>query len=526
LKVDEKRFRAIFEQAALGIAIVDSSTGRFLELNQQYCAITGYSEREMLGLDFQRLTHPDDLPRDLENMRRLRAGVLRAFHMDKRYIRKDGSVVWVSLTCVPLWEKPGPDMQHVAMVEDITERKRAEEALREREQRLRSVYETVGDIIFHLALEPEGRYRFISVNPAFSRVTGLPVEAVVGKRVDEVIPAPSLAMVLEKYRQAAEGRTIVRWEETTDYPSGRLSGEVTIAPVVDPQGRVTHLVGSVHDVTERKLASEKIRELHDDLQRHAAQLEVRVAERTAELALAKNAAESADRLKSAFLATMSHELRTPLNSIIGFTGIVLQGLAGPLNAEQTKQLGMVRSSARHLLELINDVLDISKIEAGQLQVQVAPVDLADVLERAVSSVRPFAEKKGLAILVVRPPGLPAFTSDRRRVEQILLNLLNNAIKFTEHGTVTLTVEAGADALQLRVADTGIGVSAEDMATLFQPFRQIDSGLQRQHEGTGLGLAICRRLTELLGGTIGAQSTWGEGSVFSVTLPLTARGEPR
>jgi PAS domain S-box-containing protein len=524
LNDDEKRFRAIFEQAALGIAIIDSTSGRFLKLNQQYCAITGYSEREMLDLNFQRLTHPDDLPADLENMWRLKAGMQQAFHMEKRYLRKDGTIVWVSLTCVPLWEKVGPDMQHIAMVEDITERKGAEEALREREQRLSSVYETVGDIIFHLAVERGGQYRFISVNPAFSRVTGLPNEAVVGKRVDEVIPAPSLAMVLEKYRQAAEKRTIVRWEETTDYPTGRLSGEVTIAPVVDPEGRVTHLVGSVHDITERKQASEKIRALHEDLQRHAAQLELRVAERTAELALAKDAAESADRLKSAFLATMSHELRTPLNSIIGFTGIILQGLAGPLNGEQSKQLGMVQSSARHLLELINDVLDISKIEAGQLQLHVAPVDLGDVLERVIASVKPFAEKKGLVLRVVLPPQLPAFASDRRRFEQILLNLLNNAIKFTERGSVTLTVEATGDTVRVRVADTGIGIQTTDLEKLFQPFRQVDSGLQRQHEGTGLGLAICRRLTELLRGTIRVESTWGEGSVFDVTLPLRERSE--
>ena len=152
---NERRFRAIFEQAAMGIARVNSVTGRFLEVNHQYCAITGYSEQEMLALSFQRVTHPDDLQADLDNMRRLRDGELKAFHMEKRYLHKDGPTVWVNLTCVPLWEKSGAaDMQHLAMVEDITERKRADEALREREQRLSRVYEAVGDVIFDLEVEP------------------------------------------------------------------------------------------------------------------------------------------------------------------------------------------------------------------------------------------------------------------------------------------------------------------------------------------------------------------------------------
>jgi PAS domain S-box-containing protein len=282
------------------------------------------------------------------------------------------------------------------------------------------------------------------------------------------------------------------------------------------------LVGMGIDVTARKRAEQLLREANESL-------EHKVADRTGELQAALVRAESADRLKSAFLATMSHELRTPLNSIIGFTGILLQGLAGPLNPEQAKQLGMVRGSARHLLELINDVLDISKIEAGQLEIRPEPFDLRTLIERLAATVRPMADKKGLELQLTLPPDLPPLVSDRRRVEQILLNLLNNALKFTERGRVHLTVRIVDDfvaapgagpqrAVRIEVADTGIGIRPDDLATLFQPFRLLDSWLSRQHEGTGLGLAICRRLATLLHGNISASSEWTRGSVFTLVLP--------
>jgi signal transduction histidine kinase len=278
-----------------------------------------------------------------------------------------------------------------------------------------------------------------------------------------------------------------------------------------------------NDITQRLQAEKEIRELN-------ASLEKRVAERTEELQSALVRAEAADKIKSAFLATMSHELRTPLNSIIGFTGIILQGMAGPLNPEQSKQLGMVRGSAKHLLELINDVLDISKIEAGQLEVRSEAFNLIALIERVVSLLSPIAEKKGLLLRTSITNDLGNIVSDRRRLEQILINLVNNAIKFTEKGGVTITAElltsykikpdsVAAPFVKLSVADTGIGIKPEDLALLFQPFRQLDSGLSRMHEGTGLGLAICRRLLELMGGQITANSSWSNGSEFIVLLPL-------
>jgi PAS domain S-box-containing protein len=256
-------------------------------------------------------------------------------------------------------------------------------------------------------------------------------------------------------------------------------------------------------------------------------LEHTVRERTRELEAMLHRAETSDRLKSAFLATMSHELRTPLNSIIGFTGVLQGGLAGPVNEEQAKQLGMVRGSARHLLELISDVLDLSKIEAGELRVAADPFDLQASLERVQASLAPMARKAGLSLDLKIDSRLGTMVGDRRRVEQIALNLLSNAIKFTSTGGVTLAAEPVPGdphpAVRIRVTDTGIGIAPEHLSILFQPFRQIDSSLNRAYEGTGLGLAICHRLTGLMGGRIEVNSEPGVGSCFTVILPLGPRG---
>jgi signal transduction histidine kinase len=248
------------------------------------------------------------------------------------------------------------------------------------------------------------------------------------------------------------------------------------------------------------------------------EMEQRIKLRTAELATAMEKAQAADRIKSAFLATMSHELRTPLNSIIGFTGIILQGIVGPLNDEQKKQLNMVRGSAQHLLSLINDVLDISKIEAGQLQIAYENCDLRSTIEKAVESARPLAGKKGLELACAISDEIETIAGDRRRLEQILLNLISNAIKFTEKGSVKIECEPEGDNVTLRVIDTGIGIKTEDMETIFQDFQQVDSGMTRKYEGTGLGLSISNRLVELMGGQIRVTSVWGAGSTFSFSLP--------
>lgn len=262
------------------------------------------------------------------------------------------------------------------------------------------------------------------------------------------------------------------------------------------------------------------------LETHKLHLEDLVQERTRELEAARDRAEEADRVKSAFLATMSHELRTPLNSIIGFTGILLQGLVGPLNEEQKKQLGFVQTSSRHLLALIGDVLDISKIESGRLNLDWETFAVGPLLEAARLSLSPLAEKKGLSLESRLHEPLPRVRADRRRLQQVLLNLGGNAVKFTEAGRIDLEARPHPEGgLEISVKDTGPGIAAQDLPRLFKPFSQLESGLDRKYEGTGLGLSICKKLIEMMGGRIGVESRPGQGSRFSVRLPAAPEEVP-
>ncbi len=525
LRVSEERHRQIFDQAPLGI-FRSTVAGRFLTVNAKLATMFAYrSPDEMVAAI-------DDIAEQLFVDPAQRLEVLRQAFACKGFVsgvvnyrRNDGTAFLACLYLRAVRDEGGRTLCLEGFVEDITQRKETERALHESERKYRELVEHANSII--LRWTHDGRITFL--NEFGVRFFGYSAEEIIGRHVMGTI-VPTIDSGGRDLRELIDQISAdpLAFEQNVNENMRRNGERVWIAwtnrIVRDAQGRVAEILSVGTDITEQKRAEEAIRELNASLER-------RVAARTAELAVARDHAEAADRLKSAFLATMSHELRTPLNSIIGFTGIILQGLAGPLNAEQRKQLEMVRGSARHLLALINDVLDISKIEAGQLEVSSEPFDLPAAIVKVAGIVKPLVEKKNLALRVELAPEIGTLVSDPRRVEQVLLNLLNNAIKFTERGVVTLTAEIvqGAlrnahSAIRISVADTGIGIKGEDLDKLFQPFRQIDSGLSRQHEGTGLGLAICRRLAELLGGEIQATSDWGKGSVFTLTLPMKGPGK--
>lgn len=256
-----------------------------------------------------------------------------------------------------------------------------------------------------------------------------------------------------------------------------------------------------------------------ELQKAHNELEIKVAERTKELKHANIKLKDLDRIKSMFLASMSHELRTPLNSIIGFTGWLLMGMEGDLNEEQKKQLTMVESSADHLLGLINDILDISKIEAGKVELDFEKFEIAEVVNDVVSSVLPLVKDKGLKLISDFPEGL-VLNSDKRRIKQILMNLVSNAIKFTDQGIVKIDMKSlNNKDLEVIVSDSGIGIKKEDMELLFKPFQQVDMSSTKKHEGTGLGLHLCKKLIDLLHGDISVKSQFGEGSEFKFIIPI-------
>lgn len=419
----------------------------------------------------------------------------------------------------PFYDQHGRRCGAIECVRDVSEEKQMEITLRASEQKYRELVMLANSII--LRWSRNGQITFL--NEYGQNYFGYSEAEIIGRHVVGTI-------VPEK---DSEGRDLVKLmedicispqkyerniNENTLRNGKRVWIEWTNKMVLDERGELKEVLSIGSDVSERRKAEEEIQKLNEDLRRHAEVLEQRVRERTEELLMAKERAEAADRIKSAFLATMSHELRTPLNSIIGFTGILLQGLAGPVNLEQQKQMKMVQNSARHLLALINDVLDISKIEAGQLELALTDFNLGSSLEKSVAMVLPLAEKKGLELQLDISEDCGKIRSDQRRLEQVLINLLNNAVKFTEKGGIRLACRVENGRYLLSVSDTGIGIRPEDLSNLFKPFHQVDSGLTRKHEGSGLGLSICKKLLTVMGGSIEVRSRLGEGSTFFIRLP--------
>lgn len=497
LAESERKYRELVENAN-SIILRWNADGKVTMLNEFGQRFFGYAADEIVGRHVVGTLVPttESSGRDLNRLMEEICSAPETFEQNaNENMRRNGERVWVAWTNRIVRDANGTPVEILSIGTDITERKRAEEARRDSEARYRTLFECAPDGI----VIADSQSRYLDANASVCRMLGYDRGEFIGMHADDIVvpeEAPHVGAALGELRATAAHHR--------DWRFRRKDGTILDAEVIAAGMPDGNILAMIRDISERKQAE---------------------AERER-----RRQAEEADRIKSAFLATMSHELRTPLNSIIGFTGIVMQELAGPLNPEQSKQLDMVRTSARHLLALVNDVLDISKIEAGQFEVAHAPFDLRRSIDKVIGLVTPQVASRGLAFRVAAPPAFPEAIGDERRFEQILLNLITNAVKFTDSGEVGLTAELvdasgppetldGHRAVRIRISDTGMGIKKEDLAALFQPFKQIDSGLSRNHEGTGLGLAICQRLAELMGGRIEAESEWGVGSVFTVTLPL-------
>jgi PAS domain S-box-containing protein len=334
---------------------------------------------------------------------------------------------------------------------------------------------------------------FKHVSPAFTHTLGWSVEELLARPfLDFVHPDDRAATLREVEKQVVAGESVLQFENRYQHKDGswRILSWMSMP---QPGGM---MYATARDVTERH------------------RFERALQEKNVELA-------NANQAKDRFLATMSHELRTPMNAIIGFTGTLLMKLPGPLNAEQNKQLSTIQSSARHLLSLINDLLDLAKIDAGKVELHLEPTDCKAVVEDVVTTLRPRAEDKGLALRVTLPDQALTISADRRALSQIIINLANNAIKFTERGSVHLKVSPGEAngrrMVEFSVEDTGIGILPEDQLKLFAAFAQVDAQARRSREGTGLGLHLSQKLAELLGGKITFRSEYGKGSTFTLAL---------
>ncbi|RPI55783.1 MAG: PAS domain S-box protein, partial [Deltaproteobacteria bacterium] len=407
----------------------------------------------------------------------------------------------------------------------------------ESEIRLRSIFKAAKDVSLVMAGWNGKEAPILEFSPGAERIFGYSREEVIGRNVTILHPPEDwhrIPDVIEAMKQRKEG---VTGESTLIRKSGeKFTALFTTYPIFDAQGNMTAELGVSVDITDRKQAEEK-------LAKYREHLEDLVKERTAELEKSqqtliklvkdlKNTTEKLkdtnirlkelDHIKSVFLASMSHELRTPLNSIIGFTGIMLMGLPGDLNDEQKKQLTIVKNSADHLLSLINDVLDISKIEAGKVEFSLKEFKLKDTVREVIETISSSAGEKGLELVMDVSEDIMLF-SDSKRVKQILINIAGNAVKFTDKGSIRIEAKTkGSQDLEITITDTGIGINEEDMSRLFQPFQQINAALTKKFEGTGLGLYISQKLAAIMGGHISVKSEYGKGSEFSIVLPLRSR----
>jgi len=512
LQASEAKFRATFEQAAVGLAHVDPD-GAWQMVNDRLCQLLGYSRTELLGMTFQDVTHPDDLRADLDQVAALLAGTIGHYRMDKRYLRRDASLVWATLTVSLVRKDDGSPDYFVSVLEDVSERKRTEEALRDGERRLRLATEAARIGTFDWDLQRHS----IVWSPELETIYGVPAapahtyeQWLRALHPDDAVGAVAgVEASLRSPDPMAHEWRIVRPDGEVRWVAARFQ------TWSDEAGNPGHMIGVNIDITQQKAMEVEMRQSARRLAEFNVELSQRVAEQTMQIREAKEQAEAANQAKSSFLANMSHEIRTPMNAIIGLSGILRQRSQDP---DTEDKLAKIDAAARHLLGIINDILDLSKIEAGRFALAREKVDVRTLAGNVCSMVADAARAKGLQLRTESDFLPQRLVGDTTRLTQALLNLVSNAVKFTHGGSVTVrTVKESDDddavVARFEVIDTGEGIPPEVVDRLFSPFTQADASTGRRFGGTGLGLAITRRLAQLMGGDAGVRSTPGAGSTF-------------
>ncbi|SFM21995.1 PAS domain S-box-containing protein [Methanolobus profundi] len=379
----------------------------------------------------------------------------------------------------------------VGVMLEVTDYKKAVQSLLEKTSLLEGLLRSVPDMVFFK--DRKGVY--LGSNPVFSEYVGIPMDDIIGKTDFELFDQETAEFFREKDRAVIESGSSRRNEEWVDYPDGsRVLLETFKAPLRMPDGNIIGSLGIGRDITGRKLAEHSILE-------------------------AKIAAEVANRTKNEFIANMSHELRTPLNSIIGFSDVLAEGISGDLNNEQARYVSHISNSGKHLLGIINSIIDISKIENGKVELYYELVDIIDLINESIDLLTPLAEQKSIVIQVEDRSASRMCIIGKTQISQVLYNLIGNAIKFTHPGgSVTITIDEEEDVFSISVTDTGIGIPHDHLEDIFLPFKQVDSQKSRRYSGTGLGLALVREFVEIHGGHVKVESEPEKGSTFSFTVP--------
>ena len=471
---------------------------RIVDVNEAACRSLGYVREELLNLIIPDIDPHYDAAIWRQFFAELRQRGSLTFETEHR--TKDGRIIAVEIVANHV--QFGSEERSCAIVRDITERKRVEETRRQSEERHRAILQTAMDGFW--TVDRQGR--LLEVNEAYCRISGYSMPELLTMSISELEANQTpddIAATIQKIQELGE----VRFESRHRRKDGSV---FDIEASVQYRPADNQIVAFVRDITERKRAE-------DELLLHREHLEELVGQRTAELAEARDQAQAANRAKSAFLANMSHELRTPLTAILGFAQIMAR--EPDLPAQEQRNLDIILRSGEHLLSLINDILDLSKIDAGRSEVDLHEVDLDALFHDVVNMMRIRADAKGLSLFLDIAAGVPRHVcSDSGKLRQIIINLVGNAIKFTPAGQITIRLAAeslpAGWRLAVEIEDTGIGIAKKDQGRLFQPFEQIGT---RTTEGTGLGLAITRKYVQMLGGEIMLDSEPGKGSCFRFTI---------
>jgi len=471
-------------------------SGRILSWNEGARRITGYTADEIIGQNFSKF-YPADALATNKPAHELDVAVRVGRFEDEGWrIRKDGTRFWANVVITTLRDDTGKVVGFAKVTRDLTERREAEAALRVSEQRFQLLVQSVRDYGIFM-LDPDGRVA--TWNEGARRIKGYTAEEIIGQHFSKFYPAEDLAankpaheleVAVKVGRFEDEG-----WRLRKD--GTRFWANVIITTLRSESGKVVGFGKVTRDLTERRAAEERA---------------IADARRIAEV-------EVADHAKSQFLAAMSHELRTPLNAIGGYAELIELGIAGLITEQQRGYLSRIRGSQQHLLGIISDLLNYSRIEAGQVTYDVVDVPVHEVVEKVLPLLEPQSAAKGLALEHGSCPERPIGRADRTKTEQIVLNLLSNAVKFTPAGgRVTISCGVAGDRVVVAVRDTGPGIAADKQAAIFEPFVQLGRTLTSPSEGTGLGLAISRDLARAMGGDVSVESAEGEGSTFMLTLP--------